>query len=262
MDMVLGRYDTAAIQRLFEEEGIFQAVAQKGYVHPEVTVDSEARALPHVLLSGRKGGEGYLLLDACVGDAVVRGDFLRHRGYPVDRSIDLAVVHWIREEDPTATFAADRPPLPLQQHPGLGVLRQAFRVLVRMASELKKDGVVSIPKFFHDAVIFFHSRLFLFLDGEEQGRFEALVRDLRPLSLRDASLLVANGGVRDNRGAVVEWAPGYQVFPLSATLTAYFHSSQYAAQVAAGLSGSRYRVDPEALSVLEVNRSQFCPPPG
>ncbi|MFI5396545.1 MAG: hypothetical protein ACHQ9S_13510 [Candidatus Binatia bacterium] len=260
MGMVLGRYDAAAIQRLFEEEGIFQALAQKGFAHLEVKVDSEGRALPHALLFGRKGGQDYLLLDACIGDAVVRRDFLRRRGYPTDRSIDLAVVHWIREEDPTTTFAPGRPPLPLQQHPGLGVLRHAFRVLVRMASELNKDGVVSTPKFFHDAVIFFHSRLFLFLDGEEQGRFEALVRDLRRLSLRIASLAMTSGGIRDQRGAVVQWAPGYQVFPLSATLTAYFHSSQYAAQVAAGLSGSRYYVDPEVLSYLDVSLSQFCPP--
>lgn len=251
MDLILSRYDAPAIHRLFAEGGIFRALERRGFSDLTVTIDVEGRALPHVLLLGRKGSERYLLLDACVGEAVVRPDFFRHCGYVVERPIELAVVHWVREEDPTAAFPADRPALPLQQHPGLGVLRLAFRVLIRMASELGRDGVVSVPKFFHDAVIFFHSRLFLFLDGEEQGRFEALVRDLRQLSLRDASVALATGGVRNQYGEVVAWAPGYLVFPLSAILTAYFHSPQYAAQVSAGCNRFRYGLDADAAAELD-----------
>jgi len=188
--------------------------------------------------------------DEYVYDVVEAG--IRH-AYSMERPIELAVVHWVREEDPTAAFRADRPPLPLQQHPGLGVLRLAFRVVVRMAAELEKDGVASVPKFFHDAVIFFRSRLFLFLflDGDEQGRFEALARDLRQLPLRQASLALVSGAVRDDNNTAAYWMPGYQVFPLSALLTAYFHSPQYAARVDVGLNRSQYRVDDTLLSQLE-----------
>jgi hypothetical protein len=178
----------------------------------------------------------------------------------MERPIELAVVHWVREGDPTAVFRPDRPPLPLQQHPGLGVLRLAFRVVVRMAAALEKDGVASVPKFFHDAAIFFRSRLFLFLDGEEQGRFEALTRDLRQLSLRQASLALVSGAVRADNGVAVYWMPGYQVFPLSALLTGYLHSPQYAAQVNVGFSHSRYRVDDALLSQLEAGHTDAPPP--
>jgi hypothetical protein len=242
MDTVLKAYDAQAIRRLFDAAGVLRTLEHKGFGAFEIAVDSPGRCLPHVLLFGRKHDDRVLLLDACVGEATVRPDFFRQRGYPMEHPLDLAVVHWVREEDPTATFAADRPALPLQQHPGLGVLRGAFRVIARMAGDLGKDGVVSVPKFFHDAVIFFHSRLFLFLDGDEQGRFEALMRALRHLSLRDASLAVVSGAVRDTQGRAVQWQPGYQVFPLSAALTTYLHSSQYAAQVDTGFTRYRFTV--------------------
>ena len=247
-ERILGRYDAAAILDLFAAVGVLQALEQKGFGELTVALQTVGRPLPHIVLSGRKGGACYLLLDACVGEAVIRPDWFERRGYAMERAIDLAVVHWVREQDPTAPFPSDRPRLPLQRHPGLGVLRRAFRVVAQMASELGKDGVANVPKFFHDGVIFFRSRLFLFMDGEEQGRFEALVRDLRGLPLGDASLALAGGCVRDERGELARWSSGYQVFPISPSLSAYFHSDIYAAQVAATLDRSRFLCDRVAVT--------------
>jgi hypothetical protein len=243
MDKLLDRYDAKTLRQRFEEAGIIGALERKGFERIELVIESAGRALPHALLFGNKTGRRFLLLDGCVGEATVRPAFFGQRDYPMEQPIELAVVHWVREEDPTAAFAADRPALPLQEHPGLGVLRLVFRVIVRIAADLGKDGVASVPKFFHDAAIFLHSRLFLFLDGEEQGRFEALARALRHLRLGDASLAVLSGAVRDQYGVAVRWVPGYQVFPLSPTLTAYFHSAQYAARVSGGLSQWSFTVD-------------------
>jgi hypothetical protein len=248
MTGVLGTYDVLALQALFDDTGVLSALRERGFADLEVRVETAGRALPHVLLSGCKGGERYVLLDACVGEAVVRPEYFQRRGVAVSRPLELAVVHWVREEDPTARFSQERPRLPLQLHPGLGVLRRAFRMVVRMAAGVGKDAVASVPKFFHDAVIFFRSRLFLFLDPAEQGRFEALLRDLRRLPLGDASLALIGGCVSDAAGRVTSWDLGYQVFPLAAEMTAYFHSRQYAERVAAALEQSRFSCDDAALA--------------
>jgi len=204
-------------------------------------------ALPHTQVLGSKNGERFLLLDAILVETVIAPTSLPS-ATGIAHPLDLAVVYWLREEDPTASFTLNRPPLPLQHHPGLGILRRAFRVVTGMAAGLGKDGVGSLPKFFHDAVIFHRSRLFLFLDGREQGRFEAMVRDLRPLPLGDASLALIGACVRDERGAVVEWKPGLLVFPLSARLAAHFNSPQYAAAVAEGLAAARFSFDEAAVA--------------
>lgn len=248
MPQVLGRYDAAAVRALLEEAGVLRVLALKGFGAFEVIIETAGLALPHTMLYGRKDGGRRLLLDACLGEAVVRPDFFVRRGHAIDRPIDMAVVHWVREEDPTVAFPTDRPRLPLQQHPGLGVLRRAFRVIVRMAGELGKDGVASVPKLFHDAVIFYRSRLFLFLDGAEQGRFEALARDLRGLALGDASLAIAGGAVHAADGSVIHWTPGYQVFPISERLAAYFHSPSFAGAVAESGRASHFTWDPDGLT--------------
>jgi hypothetical protein len=245
---VLGRYDAPAVSAFFEEAGIYRALDAKGFGAFEVDIDTPDQGISHTRLFARKRGERHLLLDACITEIGLGPELFQWQGYPIERTLDLASLYWLREEDPTADFTIERPPLPLQRHPGLGILRAAFSVVVRMARELGKDGVACMPKFFHDAVIFFHSRLFLFVDGTQQGRFEALVRDLRPLPLATASLLLAADGVRDQDENVVRWQFAPQVFPLSDNLRAYFNSTQYADAVAAGLARYRFRWDDESIA--------------
>jgi hypothetical protein len=228
---------------MFAEAGTLAILERKGFDRLEVTVDCAGRALPHTLLIGHKQGARHVLLDAILGEAVVGPDVFARAGFAMQRPIELLAVYWLCEEDPTAAFSPERPALPLQRHPGLGVLRSAFRVVVRIANELGKDGVANSPKFFHDAVIFFRSRLFLFLDGEEQGRFEALLRDLRSLPLGDASLAILLGCVCDAGGAAARWTPGFQVFPLHPELTAYLHSQGYAELVERNFATNGFTVD-------------------
>lgn len=225
MNKILDTYDASAIRGLFEEEGVLPALAARGFHDFDVTV--EGNGLPCARISAHKHGRSWLLLEASITEYVVQPEFFHTRGYALDRPIKLALVYWLREEDPTASFKTNRPPLPLQRHPGLGVLRSAFHVVAHAARDRGLDGVACVPKFFHDAAIFFRSRLFLFLAAEEQGRFEALLRDLGSLPLARASAAVARGGVCDAHGATVFWSPGLQVCPLSPELTAYFHSPQY-----------------------------------
>ena len=250
MKLLFGRYDAGRLAGFFEETGVFGALRAKGFGDFAVSIEASDAELPHVLLRGDKEGRRFLLLDCCLRRIAVAAPRLEGGEGGADR-LDLLLVHWVREEDPTSEFSADRPALPLQNHPGLGVLRRAFRVAVGIGRDLGVDGIANCPKFFHDAVIFFRSRLFLFLDGREQGRFEALVRDLESRPLRQASLAVAGWCVRDERGEPLHWNPGHQVFPLSARVAEHFHSPAYAAAVDAAREASRFVVDAAALAVIE-----------
>ena len=245
MTRLFDRYDAAALQALFADAGVFDDLHAKGFRDCAVAVLGDGRGMPCVSLSARKDGRACLLLEAR----------LRRVAAPAPTGgapLDLLLVHWVREEDPTAAFTSTRPRLPLQRHPGLGILRRVFRVAVRIAGELGADGVASLPKFFHDAVIFHRSRLFLHLDGRDQGRFEALERDLAALPLRDATVAVAGWCVRDAEEQVVHWDPGYLVFPLSARLTAHFNSPAYADAVAAARAACRFRIDATALGAARA----------
>lgn len=244
---VLGRYDARKIGQLFDDAGIYAALTRRGFSDFEVAIDRVKSGLPHLHLYARKETEQCALLDACIMESVVQAEFFRERGCPMEGPLDVVSLYWLREEDPTARFSSERPPLPLQRYPGLGILRAAFQVIVRMARERGKDGIACVPKFFHDAAIFFRSRLFLFLDGSEQGRFEALLHSFGTLPLGTASLLLASDGVKDCEGQVTRWGLSPQMFPISDRLRDYFNSAPYAAAVASAFERSRFTWDSEAL---------------
>lgn len=226
-DKVFDTFDAVALHQRFAAAGVFDAVGARGFSRPSVEIVATGQAIPHIYLSGEKLGHRHLLLEACLTTTVVRPSFFTTPGLTMGAPVELAVAYWVREQDPTRSFPRGRPRLPLQRYPGLGALRHAFRVIAGMAAELNKDGVACVPKFFHDALIFYRSRLFLFLDPIEQGRFEAIGRDLASVPLYDLSVALLTGAVRDQRGEPVIWRPGYQVFPLSERLSGYFNSPKY-----------------------------------
>lgn len=244
---LFGRYDTEAVAGMFEEAGVLQAVRSRGFRHPTLTLGGIESPLTHVQLHAAKEGSVHLLFDGCLTEATADTSAFGVDAPRSHRPASVIVIFWAREQDPTAHFAADRPRLPLQDHPGLGVLKRVFRVGARIAIEMKKDGLAAYPKFPHDAIIFFRSRLFLFLHGEEQGKLEAMWRDLGHLGLRDFSLAISSGAARDDDGCEVRWQPGLQMHPLSDVLREHFHSEAYAAAVSRARAASRYTYDERVL---------------
>jgi hypothetical protein len=247
MGKVLGNYDAPALLALLQEYGVGRVLQSRGFRGPDLSIDDRTGALVNRRLYGWKGGVRYLLLEAALREGAAE---LAPLGGRELASIDLLVVQWVKEQDPTARFSAEHPRLPLQDHPGLGVLRRVFRVALRLGRDLSKDGLASYPKYPHDAAIFYRSRLFLFADPAEQGRFTALLRDLGDLSLRDISLAVIGGCVRredGGSGTAISWHPGLQIFPLASRLADYFNSAEYARGVEEA-AHARYWVDPAALA--------------
>ncbi len=246
--LVLGRYGESDLLAMFGDAGVLEKIEKRGFRDPAIEIDASQGPLTHVRLFATKAGARLLLLDACLTEVRVAASKAEAAGCATETPLDLVVVYWLREQDPTAEFDADHHRLPLQEHPGLGVLRSAFRVALRMARELGKNGIAALPKYFHDAAIFYRSRLFLFLDPDEQGRFEALLRDLADLSLDDASVALAGSAVRDAGGRVVCWQPGFQVMPLSPELADRFHGAAYQQACAASFEAKRFTVDADALA--------------
>lgn len=247
MSKVLGNYDAPALLALLQEYGVGRVLRSRGFLGPDLAIDDRTGALINLRLYGWKRGVRYLLLEAALREG--SADLTPTDAHAIE-SADLLVVQWVKEQDPTAHFTADHPRLPLQEHPGLGVLRRVFRVALHIGRDLGRDGVASYPKYPHDAAIFYRSRLFLFADPSEQGRFVAMLRDLGDLSLRDISLAVIGGCVRreDGRGdTTLSWHPGLQVFPLSRRLADYFNSVEYARRVEEAAK-ARHWVDPAALA--------------
>ncbi len=141
-------------------------------------------------------GEESLLIDCSVERQQVAGE-------------PVLYIHWLSLRNPHATFSERRPQLPGQSAPGLGVAREMVEVLGRVASRLGLRGVAYRPAYFHTAYPARHR--FRFVEPERQGRFLALVRDLAPLPLLEASIALQEGRVRLG-GSPYQWEADEMVY--------------------------------------------------
>ncbi len=111
-------------------------------------------------------------------------------------------VNWLSLRNPRAQFSNLRPQLPGQEVPGLGLAREMTQLLTLMAKRLMLEGVAFRPSWFHMAWAARHDARFV--DPKRQGRFAALVRDVKQIALLDATRAVADGRVRLN-GEPYRW---------------------------------------------------------
>lgn len=115
---------------------------------------------------------------------------------------EVLYIHWLTLRHPRARFEHNRPRLPGQEEPGLGLAREAGELTALMATRLGLAGVALRPAWYHVAYVSRYA--FRFLDPEYQGRFEALQRDLAAVPLLALTLAIADGRVTRN-GAPYTW---------------------------------------------------------
>ena len=120
----------------------------------------------------------------------------------------------------------DRPRLPGQQRPGLGLLNEMFYLLRTISRELEVDGMLDVPEHFHTAL--FYSRSFRYLDPVVEGRFQAIARDLEGVPLALASDAVRRGCLFDrDTGVQLPWQASEQVMTERGALHRFLHSQEY-----------------------------------
>ena len=212
-------YDsTHALEDAFEQHGILERLRGRGFSDLALRVDAAHPERQVIRLFGSKGAvSGALLLEL-----VFRRETLVARA--TGETFQVLWVDWLLLQDPTAAFSSDRPPLPGQEHPGLGVAEAVEDLLVETCRRLGLDGVASRPAHYHHAAV--AARRFHFLDPTVEGRFLAMRSVLASRALAEASRLVHGGALRSDEG-VFEWQPADYVLPVSERLGAYLRSVEY-----------------------------------
>ena len=169
--------------------------------------------------------------------------------------LSLLTVRRLVLQDPGAPFREDRPRLPGQEHPGLGLFRPALDRFRLWAEDWGKDALLGLPPHFHAAVL--AGRALHFLSPERQGRFEALQRDLGALSWAEASWAVEEGRVTGEKdGGSFVWQPAEMTMPLGHDLRDYLASDYYSRAVEQA-RGTVYRFSPPHASQGQSARSSL-----
>jgi len=165
---------------------------------------------------------------------------------------EILSVEWLLLQDPSAEFGESRPRLPGQKHPGLGMLKEVFALLVLMCERLGLDGLVIVAGHYH--LVALSDDALRFLDPADRVRFRAMREALAGIPVAEASSVVDRGDLIDaDRGEPVAWTPVAMVLPVSERLRSWIDARE-----AAGGDGladgraPRYRVRPAAAGAVPV----------
>jgi hypothetical protein len=198
---------------------VLDEVRVRGYEHPSVEVDLEHPLGETVRVFGDPD-RSELLMELRV-----------HRSTRAIPGFEMLVVEWLLLQNPRAHFGPYRQPLPGQQHPGLGMLKDVLGWLVMVCEIIGLDGIYYSPSSYHVAAQSHH--MVRFLHPEHEAEFRAYQAGLSGALLADASQAFEDGRVRDAlTGEVVRWEGHPMVLPVSQRLKDLVFSDLYEDRVA------------------------------
>ncbi len=176
--LLLGFYSAEGLEHALHRYGVLGELRRMGYGPFRVELHEHGV------------GQGARLLDVASGQMLI--EVVLERAEVAGARV--LYVHWLTLRNPRARFSPERPALPGQDVPGLGLAAELEEMLLRMAARLGLEGLAFRPAAYHLA---FAGRATLrFVDPARQGRFEALVDLLSGMPLAEATRAVAEGRVR------------------------------------------------------------------
>lgn len=207
--LLLGRYPRSRIESDLERFGILDQARARGYRPLRVEILPSSGLGPTVRLHGGTDPEQLLM--------EVRLDLDR----TTVQGLTLLSVEWLLLQDPGSRASEDpvggtrprRPPLPGQEHPGLGALADVVAWLVTLCRELELDGLTFRSSHYHMAVL--ARRHLEFLHPADEERFERIRKLTRGLPLAEVSRRVEAGELHDPAtGEVLRWSGVQMVVPV------------------------------------------------
>ncbi len=238
----LGYYSPEGIQYALERYGIFDELRKRGFDQFLLDVDTTDPYRHRLALYYQKKDEDHLLAEVVLRRKVIT----LYPPFPSSiygRQYEMLQVEWLVLQDPSRSFTPQRPRLPGQTHPGLGVGEMVVTLLMIVCWRLRLAGVLNVPEHFHNA--YMYSSVFYFVDPEDNGRLKAIARDLLKNSKRNlakASWAIDFGCVLEN-GKPFQWYTRQQLIPINKELKEYFTSINYRKAESAARKHYQYQLD-------------------
>jgi hypothetical protein len=230
---LLGFYTRAGTELALERLGYMDRLRALGFPRPTVALELSNVAAHTLRVFGDAGRR-----ELCA-ELRLRRDRATLPGF------ELLRVEWLLLQNPRARFTAERPALPGQQHPGLGMLSETVAALVLICDRLKLDGIFVVASRFSTAAVALTEMRAV--DPETHGRLEALRDALADRSLADAARAAETGGILDEAtGEPVVFAPVPMVYEVSERLRQSFAAGDWKRRAEEARRAARYRpVAPE-----------------
>ena len=226
--LFLKRFDEEDLYSIMERIGLIKYLKKMGFKELLIESSVDDAGINYLKLYWDEKNPSKQLVDLRLREATFLPDSKYFSSNATIQPYNMIIIEWLSAENPLKEFDDNKPQLPGQENPGLGVLRFCFKVLYVMAKLILKDGFLDIPSHMHGAIMY--SKKFKFFDPVHEGIIRAVIRDLEGYSLSDISWGILTETILDlgkNKPAV--YAPGPQIHYVSRRMKKYFRSKKYRA---------------------------------
>jgi len=170
------------------------------------------------------------------------------------RNPNVLQVEWLLLQNPQQKFSLEKPPLPGQIHPGLGIGDRLMEILIILTRRLRLEGIVNKPRYFHTAFMF--SKEFVFINPFNQALMFAISKNLLA---KYSFWMVAwaahfNCIINKKDGKSLDWVAGNLILPFAKDLIKYFRSWEYQQEVSRLMKKFNFEIELDKLrSALRRN---------
>ena len=237
----LGYYSLEGLKLAFEKYDVLNKLEEKGFTDLIYELDTNDPYVHRLILFHKKKSPQNMLIELVLKKYNVIIDMPFDTKYN-GKTYETIAIEWMCLQNPYAEFTDERPQLPGQQNPGLGVASKAVELLMIMAWRLNLYGLINTPDHYHNACLY--SKIFYYLNPDYQARLLAIMRDLKKYPLDTIAWAIEWGAVMDlNLKKPIKWSVGKQIVPLHQDLKNLFNSKEYKNAVYQKMKKYNFKLD-------------------
>ncbi len=224
--LFLRALSNSQLWKIMHDVKLIPHLAMMGFKDIILDIDYDDAFIHYLKLYDQEKSPDNLLLDLRLSETKFTPD-AKFFKTPEDRvTYDMIVIEWLSAQNPSNRFQRDKPQLPGQKAPGLGILNYCFEMMYIVAKTVIKDGFMDIPDHVHGAIMY--AKKFKFFDPRHEGTLRAMMRDLKSYSLSDISWgIMTQTIIEEYKNQPQPYDPSEQIFYVSRRMRNYFHSSDY-----------------------------------
>ncbi|MBW2675064.1 MAG: hypothetical protein JRD89_16905 [Deltaproteobacteria bacterium] len=236
-------YSAEGVHYALETLGIFKLIEAHGFrdFKVEITGDAWSQLLR---IWGQASGRPLLVVEGCFRRSswTVPAEMPLLKSECGNHAFNVAFIDWITLQNPLADFTPERPRLPGQKYPGLGIFHEVMEVFYAVARRLHLDALLLVVDHFHNAVIYKPS--FFFVDPGRQAELVAIERAGAGRSLQDMALALEAGLLcQGGRSEPYAWHGDLMINPLASEIQGAHQRCGYAEKVEEISRGLKFEFD-------------------
>ena len=238
--LFLGRFSMTEVRAVLGKKNFYREARNRGLLPVTYKLDSSEYPVQRLRIFYEEPNPDKMIVDLKIREGRLSPKPYLHLE-PGFFEHDYLAIEWLTLQNPRLSFSEKRPPLPGQQHPGLGLRKKVVDIFAYMARLLRKDGLLVFPAYFHNAILF--SRFFCFLNPAKLAEIQAIEDAFPKIPFKHLAWIVYLNCLKQEDGRAYEWKAEEQVYPLRKELKDYLDSRKYKRLVRQAMKDRKFTID-------------------